>query len=183
MKIETTYRGYKITWSENGDHWQCWEAGAGIENKSLLKLKQAIDRLALTERKNAAYPCFEISDYHSEGRKTESQITQYMKRKVHRAWGKEEEKIEHVVAVVAKRDGSTKASRRETELHKLMPDTPEALAAWEIWRKLRRVAKIADDTAKEAFKAIPRVELADIQKLVDLYEAEKASIEAAGEDE
>lgn len=178
--LSLNYRGYTISWSDNRDMWVCFDAGRGVENVSLLKVKEAIDRLNLTERKAAATPCFEISDYHGRGTKTESSIVQYLKPEFkHRKWGDDgEPEIEdHKVAVVARRDGSERASRRETGLNSLMPDTPEAHAAFETYQKCRAIAFEADAIAKMAFKAVPRVQLTDIQKLVDLHEQEKEASE------
>lgn len=80
-RITTEYRGYRIIWSDNADEWVSYDAGKGISNPSLAKMKAAIDRIHLSERKAAALRVFEISEHGSET-KTESLIVEYLGPKI-----------------------------------------------------------------------------------------------------
>lgn len=176
MTITTEYRGYEIKWSDNADEWVCYDAGEGVSGSSLLKVKEAIDRINLKARKDAAVPCIEL---HSSSRgigKTESMIVQYIGPKIDRVGsyfeGYTQAITGHKVATVGKRRGNKKATRSVNELHKLMPDTPEAHAALAIADQLRKVAIEADAMADAAFKLIPRMQLSDVQRLVEITQTE-----------
>lgn len=51
MTIETEYRGYRITYSENGDEWTCYDiaSGRGATTLTLSKMKARIDKYLLGE--------------------------------------------------------------------------------------------------------------------------------------
>lgn len=176
-EIEINYRGYKLYWSDNRDMWCCHEAGDGIESQSLLKLKEKIDVLNRRDRKAAATPCYELNEHSAKI--IEAEVIQYLKPRIHRSYYKadEEPEIEHRVAVVARRRGNERASRREMAMKALMPETPEALAAFKLFERCKQIEKAAQEISMIAWKAIPRLQPADIQKLVDLYEAEKEATE------
>lgn len=176
--IATEYRGYRIVWSDNGDEWVSYDAGKGISSPSLAKVKAAIDRIHLSERKASAVRVFEISD-HSGDSKVESLIVEYLGPKMGSYWSGNGGQVEdHRVAVVAQRSGSSKKSRKEVELSSLMPDTPEAQAAFEAYHEKKVIADEARKRAKAAFAAIPRVDVGHIQPLVSLYERERADANA-----
>lgn len=169
--IKTEYRGHAIFYGENSDEWHCNDVGrSGASSSSLAKVKQAIDKMYLDLRKKAATPCFEIGIYN-RGQRTESVCIEYIEP-VWEGGGWNTAVPRHVanhkVAVVAKRDGSTKPSRRETKLSELMPDTPEAEAAWQEFKRLCAIAEAANKAANAAFDAIPRLTVDDIAALVEI---------------
>lgn len=163
----TTYRGHTIQWSDNSDKWVCYDLSDKVRSSPKLSLiKAAIDRLYLTERKNKAVQCYELSTH---GQRVESNVVEYLGEKVHRSWGSKPEITDHKVAVVAQRHGSERPSRRETTLDKLMPVTPEAEDAYQRYERLNAEAKAAGKRADDAFKAIPRLKPYDVRALIELY--------------
>jgi hypothetical protein len=54
-----------------------------------------------------------------------------------------------------------------------MPNTPEALAAWDHFAQLSEEARQAKKRADEAFEAIPRLSLDDIAELVRIKKTEQ----------
>lgn len=168
--IETEYRGHKITYSENSDEWRCWDIE--YSNISMQKVKAKIDAFYLKLRKESAVPCYELSSYGVPS-KTESTIIEFVKTVEQRAWATNKlTKLEHKVAVVARRSGNDRASRRETEINSLMPETPEALAAFSKAEHLYADVKKATDAFNEAFAAIPRIKLEDVSELKRIKEAQ-----------
>lgn len=176
--LALTYRGYTIRWSDNEDCWVCYDAGKGINNVSLLKLKEAIDRLNRKERKDAALSCFEIDARHNAVEKVEASLIEYLGPKIERAaWheNKPPQIVGHKVASVALRGGNSQASRRETTLDKFMPDTPEAHEAFHRAELAAAMVREANAVLKLAVGMIPRVSIEEIQKLVELHEADKGT--------
>lgn len=174
--ITTEYRGYTIRWSDNQDCWVCFDAGRGVEHVSLAKVKEAIDRLNLKQRKESAFACFELSDRHNSVSKTEASIIEYMGAKIERpAWHESDRTpkiVGHKVAATAIRDGHTRITRRETELKNFMPDTPEAHVAFRRAELAAELVREASALFKLALSQIPSVSVEQIAPLVKLYEAE-----------
>lgn len=171
MSVATVYRGHKIQWSDNSDEWTCYDLSDRVRSSPKLSLiKAAIDRLYLAERKENATPCFEIT--RNDGSRVESSVVEYLGERYERAYGKTPEKIKHRVAVVAKRTGSERPSRRETELAALAPASPDTETAWANFKALYDAAREADRTATAAFAAIPRLQPKDISALIKLHSEE-----------
>lgn len=169
MTIETEYRGYKIIYSENGDEWRSFEAGDGMAAPTLSKLKEKIDRLALSERKAASFRCLEFSEY--QGFKViETNIIEYLGPVMDGGgWSHKPRYIaRQKVASVSVRRGKDRATRRETDLSVFLHDTPEVRAALGELERLHRAAEEARRAYDEAREAIPRVTVADIDALVKL---------------
>lgn len=167
-EVKTEYRGHVIRWSDNEDAWTCYDLSDKVRSSPKLSiLKGHIDRLYLAERKRSATPCWELSSY-SNGR-TEGSVVEYLKAKEERSWSSQKVgRVQHIVAVVAQRSGSERPSRAEKDLDNLAPMTPEFDAAWAEFQRLHQLAKEAEKRARDAFTALPRLQLADVQKLVDL---------------
>lgn len=164
--LTTEYRGHSIRYGENSDEWYCgdWE----ITADKLSVVRKKIDAEYLKMRKAAALECFELSSYNSEPKIVAAQVIEYLKERWSRHWstGKDQTFEGHEVAVVSKRQGNEKASRRKTRLHDLMPDTPEAHAALAEAKRLYGLQKQAEAATQAAIKAIPRVEVEMISDLV-----------------
>ncbi|TIT80123.1 MAG: hypothetical protein E5W57_04120 [Mesorhizobium sp.] len=176
-EIETTYRGHLIRYGENSDEWYCSDLESGNNSHaSLAKLKAKIDKMYLDLRKKAAVKAFEINPGYM-GRLPEcieATVTEYLKTFTEKNWKGVEGPTRHKVAAVALRRDNDRASRAEKELANLMPDTPEAHAAYAEALRLYEVTKAAQLAADEAFKAIPRLSLDDIRELVRIKETERA---------
>lgn len=149
--LETVYKGHKIIWSDNGDNWYC--SSMALENVSLAKLKQAIDKEYLKERKAASVPCILLNQ--NSGSFDEMTII---------------EKVDDTrydtnrVAVLGK--VGDRNVRQLMRLANLTPDSPAARSAIENWLGERALAVAASRRATAAFDAIPRMTLADIAGLV-----------------
>ncbi|RWX72558.1 hypothetical protein [Mesorhizobium sp. M2A.F.Ca.ET.039.01.1.1] len=177
--IEATHRGYVIRFNENSDEWYCSELGSTsgyYSSPSLSKIKARIDKMLLDVRKKSAFPCFEIGGWtHARAEKSEAQITEYLGRgksynhKLNHGSGGYEPGP-HRVASVAQRGANEKASRKEIEINTLMPDTPEAHAAFVLFEEACRREQAAKKATKAAFDAIPRVTLDMIPDLVRIAE-------------
>lgn len=175
MTIKTEHRGHTIIYSENGDEWWC--SDINYSNVSLQKVRARIDKMYLDLRKKSATPCFEISNY-GKGDKVESSVVEYLDEIWEGGgWNLKTPRhlANHKVAVVAKRQGSEKSSRREAKLSELMPVTDEANAAFEEFRRLRDIAIDAQRVANAAFDAIPRLKIEDVAELVRIKKTEGSS--------
>lgn len=167
-EVKTEYRGHTIRWSDNEDAWTCYDLSDKVRSSPKLSiLKGHIDRLYLAERKKASTPCWELSSHSST--RIEGSVVEYLKAKEERSWSSQKvERVRHIVAVVAQRSGSERPSRAEKDLDNLAPMTPEFDAAWAEFCALNTLAKAAEKRARDAFAALPRLQLDDVQKLVDL---------------
>ena len=170
--IEVNYRGYMIRFNENSDEWWCGDlSGKSYASPKLSTVKAAIDRMLLSVRKESAVTCFEIGGgYTANPYKVEAKIVEFIKTKQDHDWKGNPRPPVHIVASVAQRSGSSKASRREVNIADLMPDTPEAHAAFERLLEAAERERIATQATKAAFDAIPRVTLDMISNLVKIAE-------------
>ena len=166
--ITVEHRGYKIVFNEHADEWSCPEVNH-FSSPSLLKVRAKIDSMLLSVRKKIAVKCFEIGSSHNSRwaqEKIEATIVEYEKQEIVRKYGSQETiSINHLVASVAQRPGSSKASRRTAKLSELMSDTPEAHAAHDAFLVLLEEERAAARRTEAAFKAIPRVTVEDIAEL------------------
>lgn len=174
IKIE--YRGIIVTYSDNFDEW--WASEMNYSNVSLAKVKARIDKFYLDQRKASAVECFEISQNHhlADNKATESTIIEFVKTRYGRVnydtTPATREVEGYQVAVIARREGRERAARRETDLKYLMPNTPEALAAFDHANELRRIANAHERAARDAFEAIPRVTVDMVAELKRIKESE-----------
>ena len=168
--IEVTHRGYTITFNENSDEWYCRElSGKSYSAPKLSTIKASIDRMLLSVRKKSAITCYEVSGGHSrDPSKTEAQIVEFITTKNERDYSGKAKPPVHIVASVAQRRGSAKASRREVSIADLMPDTPEAHAAFDRLVKATEREVAAHKETLAALNAIPRVTFEMITDLVKL---------------
>lgn len=174
---QVEYRGFKIIWSDNGDHWWCHELGSkGASNPSLSRLKTKIDEFYRKERHANAVDVYEIvasNAYHRAPEITESRVIEYIEAKTDRSWSKPVgEVIGHMVAVSARRGGNERASRVERELTSLAPSTRETLAAFEEVQRLHLELVEAEKRYNAAIQAIPRLQFQDVKTLADIRDSE-----------
>jgi hypothetical protein len=167
--IETEYRGYRIIYSENQDEWTCHDAGDGIRHAKLTGIKAKIDAMLLAERKRGATACLEISGYGMECiMLVDATVIEYLGPIQERDGYASRWKpiTDHKVAVMSRRRGSEKASRREERLSGLAQDTAEARDAWAEAMRLHKIYMDARKAYEAAVKAIPRLTLGDVMPLV-----------------
>ena len=176
MSIETTHRGYKIRYSENGDEWTSYEAGDGMSAPTLSKLKEKIDRMIAKAKKETAVDFLVIED-NGSGKKTiltEAKMTAYLGPDVgNKGYSSLEKEVKghRVEAIyVARKWGKAdeKAARRSLSLSDCSPDTSEAHEALAEANRLGLLAEKAAADHRRAVAAIPRLTLADIETLVKL---------------
>ncbi|RWI96392.1 MAG: hypothetical protein EOR22_06430 [Mesorhizobium sp.] len=180
-EITTTYRGHEIRYGDNTDEWYCGDLESGNNSHvSLAKLKAKIDKMYLDLRKQGAVKAFEIQGYGGDiPRLAEATIVEYLgqgktynSRTNHGSGGYVAGP--HKIAVVATRRGNERASRAEQTFDDIMPDTPEAHAAFAEAVRLAQLARAAQAAATAALKAVPRLSLDDIRELVRIKESETA---------
>lgn len=177
MSLETSYRGHVIRYSENSEKWQCSDLDEHkwIESEKLSGVKAAIDRIYLNLRKVAGLECFELADGWTQAAPNlvEARLVEYLGPKIEGNWSKgTREVVGHKVASVARRAGSSKASRQHGELSNYIPDTPEARAAFDAFVVAWRKQKEAEKATKAARDAIPRVTIEMVEELIRIYESE-----------
>lgn len=85
-----------------------------------------------------------------------------------KSYGGKVAKEDHIVHVTAQRRGSQKPSRAQARISELVPDTPEAMAAWEAYLSACQEVKAAEDRARIARQAIPSISVEQIQPLIDI---------------
>ena len=169
--LTVEHRGYKIRYSDNDDNWWCPELGSGkaASSESLRKIKERIDKVLLNERKASALSCFVFKDYQSPN-VVEADLIEYLGPNFD--GGGYSHKPRHVsdqkIAITSLRGGKDRISRRETTLSSLIPDTPEAHAALAEAKRLFLIADEAKKVADAALKAVPRVTIDMIERLVKI---------------
>lgn len=166
------HRGYVIRFNENADEWSCHDAGY-YSSPSLAKVRARIDKMLLDTRKKAAVDCFELSGgaYRGSVDKIPAKIIEFVKTKPDKDYRGNPLPPKHIVASVAQRSMSEKASRKEVELSELMPDTPEAHAAFARLEEACKRLREAQNATNEAFKAVPRMTIDMIEELVRIAAA------------
>jgi len=168
--IETTHRGYRITYSENAEEWSCLDLS--YSHPKLGTVRSRIDKLLLDERKRAGVPCYRIEGHR--GTRTAASVVEFLKTTQHKSiYDRDKREDRHKVAIVSQPSGRERPSRSEAELSDLMPDTPEANAAFERAAELHRIANEAAKAAREALALIPRLTLDDIAELKRIKDTEK----------
>lgn len=176
-EITTTYRGHEIRYGENSDEWYCSDLESGGQSHaSLAKLKAKIDKMYLDLRKKAAVKAFEINTgYYEKPSLNETTVIEYVGQAKVRDYSKGGHTLgPHKVACVATRRGNDRPSRAEMEMSGLMPDTPEAHAAFAEALRLAEIAEAARKVAVATQAAVPRLSLDDIADLVKIKESEAA---------
>jgi len=172
MSLKTEYRGYEIRYSENQDEWVCYDCG--VTEPTLSKAKAKIDALHLKMRKAAATPCYEIREDGFTVGLEDATVIQYRGENWEEPWmsSKKARFRGHRVASMCQRGVSSRKSRRDCYLHTLVPQTEEARAAAAEAARLGEIAKAADKAYREAIDAIPRLDIEDIEGLVEASSAQ-----------
>jgi hypothetical protein len=173
--IETEYRGYKITFSENADEWNCY--AISFSHASLAKVRAKIDRIHLDMRKAAAFDCLYIgSAYGKPDDVTGARVIDYRlcREKNRSAWtGKGPDIIEkHEVAAMVKSGFADSAGKNWLKLQSLAPLGPETDAAMDRVREAQRKVEAAEKERAQAWASVPRLTFDDVTALAAAAEAQ-----------
>lgn len=179
--ISTTYRGYEITYNENTEQWNCYDlessySGKDSSSPKLSTIRAKIDKMVTDMRKAAAVEAFEINTNHtSKPSKRNCIVTEYLGNvKGRYSW---EPEITPKVASVSLRNGKSKPTRSEIAITMIMPNTREALEAYEDAAAAYREIEKARAVYAERLAAIPRLSLDDIKALVEIHENQQSNPE------
>lgn len=160
-QIKTEHNGREITYAENQDIWRCWDLE--MEASTLSALKAKLDKFDADQRRVAQVPAFRIGSMYERPEKEPVQIVLVVAEKDIPEWHKSEGP--QVWVVPTSKKGSK--SRQKVSLSSLMPDTPEAAAAYEAFLQASEELRLAQASASIAFKAIPRVSLEALQEVTE----------------
>lgn len=177
--IKTIYRGYEITYNENTEEWACYDLNSSYATGSSPKLaaiKARVDKMIVGMRKAAAVEAFEINtNASSKPSKNNCMVIEYVG--TDRNGYTRDAPIEAKVATMAIRRDNDKPTRKETFLNGIMPNTREALEAYEDAMSAYLEVQKARATYQERLDAIPRLSLDDIKGLVEVYENQQSKPE------
>ena len=160
MTIETTYKGYKIRWSDNGDAWTC--SDLGILSKSMISMRALIDKAALSVRKKSAVQALLVND---QGEVRETTVIQFLGSKG--SFGGSD----RVAIMAMPMFGGDRLSRQEASLQNLMPVGDEVLEQALQLREIRAQQRKLGEQAAALYKAIPRLTKKHIAELVRIADA------------
>ena len=169
MSIETAHRGYTVRFSENEDYWRCYDLD--LENASLAKLKEQIDKLLLKVRKESAVDVLIVGSEHSshfsvtEGRAIDAKVGFERQRSSYS--GDAKEPIRKVsLGIFSNRRGGDRGGKSFYPISEISLPTPEVYAAIAEVERLRKIAKAAEEAVKAAVRAIPRISEEDVAGLI-----------------
>jgi len=169
---EVEYRGHIIFWSDNSDAWGCHEMQN--YNPSLAKVKAAIDRFYLKQRKAVAVPCYVLMSSDV----IPATVIEFIKTTSKRSFGNttHNNSFDHLVGVSHEASytasGKPRKVRSEKVLGGLVPMTDEADTAIREWTRLKQIEAAAKDAADAAKILIPRMDLSHIPGLAALHDQE-----------
>lgn len=176
--VKFTYRGYEIHFSMNSEEWYCNEiemlskthrdgtvSSSYLSSPKLPEVKAGIDKFLTEMRKAAGVEAFIISGATSKPEKRNCMVVEYHGTKRNYA----DKKPEHKASTMAIRHGNGKPSRVEGSLRDMMPNTPEALAAFEEAVEAHKALEAARLHYVGVFARIPRLQPEDIPGLVKVY--------------
>lgn len=180
--VKCIYRGYEITYNENTEEWNCYDINSSYSSSGsspkLAAIKARIDKMLVDMRKAEAVEAFVINaSASSEPSKTNCMVTEYVG--TDRNGYTRDAPFEPKVATMALRRGNNKPSRQELFINNLMPNTKEALEAYEDALAAYRAVKAARAVYQERLNAIPRLSLEDIPGLVEVYKIQHPEKEKA----
>lgn len=181
MSIVDTYRGHKIFYNTNSDEWSCNDTGHDGKNYASPKLsviRGRIDTMYRNLRSKSAIDAYELP-YGDGEELVPTSVTEFIEIKHERKYSGKLGEEYHIVASIAKRDGSTKASRTSRSIGNLVPNTDAARAAHALYIAAHKEIKELTKHMNKLREAIPRLSVADIQPLIDL----KAKMEDMGADD
>lgn len=172
-KVSTFYRGYEIEYSDNSEEWFCHDLTEtyGVTYPKLSTVKAKIDQMLLTLRKKSAVEAYGIFGGSSKPEMGACMVTEYLGSKKTSKYDRDP--AAPMVAVMSIRKGKEKPSRREVHLASIMPNTPEAHAAFEAAMDAYLEAQKASNRYREAFASIPRLQLDHIKTLVEIYDSQQ----------
>lgn len=169
MALTTQYRGYDVTFSENGETWWCRDID--FSHEKLSKVKERIDKLHLQLRKASSVDCLVLtggSGYvRDEDVFHEGKIVEYLKPERAIRPGTFErvgtgEIIDHNIAVVSAKRGE-KASRRTQMLSSAYAlEAANMLPAIHAQQKIIREAQAEIKRIRDAMPRIKFEQLADL---------------------
>ena len=167
--IQTEHRGYTVRYSENEDNWRCYDLD--LEDASLAKLKERIDKLLLKVRKESAVDVLIVGSEHSshfsvtEGRAIDAKVGFERQRSSYS--GDAKEPIRKVsLGIFSNRRGGDRGGKSFYPISDVSLPTPEVYAAVAEVERLRKIAKAAEDAVKAAVRAIPRISEDDVAGLI-----------------
>lgn len=180
--LETEYRGYKISFSENAENWSCFDIE--YSHEKLSKVKERIDRLHLQLRKASSVDCLVMENSHHDTGTAfhEGKIVDYLGVVRSQRPGTFERVntgpvVDHKVAVVSARRGD-KASRRTQNLSEAF--APEAAEMLPAILEQQAIIKRARDEIQRIRKAMPRIQFDQLADLVRASEHVFSEGEHAG---
>lgn len=167
--IQTVHRDYAIRYSENEDNWRCYDLD--LEDASLAKLKERIDKLLLKVRKESAVDVLIVGSEHSshftvtEGRAIDAKVGFERQRSSYSSEAKEP--IRKVsLGIFSNRRGGDRGGKSFYPISDVSLPTPEVYAAIAEVERLRKIAKAAEEAVKAAVRAIPRISEEDVAGLI-----------------
>jgi hypothetical protein len=131
--METEHLGYKISYDEERNFWQCWDLQFTSPSLKGLKVK--------------------IGQYDADSRRVDK-----FKAIIVEGW--REKAVPVVVTLIAddKECWITKEGSRSKEKYdNLMVDSPETRAAIAEWKTLKEAVKVAETAANQKLASIPRL--------------------------
>lgn len=170
MSIETAHRGYTVRFSENEDNWRCYDLD--LENASLAKLKEQIDKLLLKVRKESAVDVLIVgSEYSShftvtEGRAIDAKIGYERHRSGYTGQETKEPTRKVSLGIFSNRRGGDRGGKSFYPISDVSLPTPEVYAAVAEVERLRKIAKAAEEAVRAAVRAIPRISEEDVAGLI-----------------
>lgn len=167
--IQTEHRGYTVRYSENEDNWRCYDLD--LEDASLAKLKERIDKLLLKVRKESAVDVLIVGSEHSshftvtEGRAIDAKVGFERQRSSYSSEAKEP--IRKVsLGIFSNRRGGDRGGKSFYPISDVSLPTPEVYAAVAEVERLRKIAKAAEEAVRAAVRAIPRISEEDVAGLI-----------------
>lgn len=151
MAIETEYRGYKLSYAENRDVWECW--ACNMNAPTLSKLKAKIDKLHLDLRKKSAFDCLLIS--LGDVRDVRALDARIVTKRRQEGFSSVTYKAVQLRVQKSGRGGGK--STTWSDIEDIAPFGPETDAAIERLKRAQEAVRVARDEESAARKAIPRM--------------------------
>lgn len=167
-RIKIPYRGYEITLSDNSGEWRCWDLG--VENVDITKVKAAIDRIALKERKKEAVKALMLG---WNGRVEEVTIIDYngpIKDRKDGALTGEKVVVDHSVWVMKPGAYGKGMGRNKEKLSQIIRPGPHTDGLIAEIAEQEALEKAAREKAHQLRKRLPRLGVEDIAGLIKLSE-------------
>ncbi len=139
MELQTEHKGYDLKYRESEDSWHCFDLR--LSNKSLARLKSAIDTVERDARRLDNIKVVTVSGYSETGKVVEATTLT--------------EDGEGVWITYTDRRSNT-AKREKRNLKDTALATPENLEKVKEWARLEMEVRILQKKARELLESIPR---------------------------